>query len=68
VSTAETLEEALRQMHEYVRKMPAPVRADIETVARAFRNTLAAGDVAALALMIVATEVSLAAKRRGTPF
>jgi hypothetical protein len=68
VSTPETMEAALRRMYEEVRRMPRPVQEDIETVARSFRNTLAAGDVAVLALMIVAAEVSIAAKRRGTPF
>jgi hypothetical protein len=68
VSTPRTMEEALRDMQKTVRTMPAPVQDEVETIARSFRNTLALGPSAAIALMIVAAEVSLAAKRRGTPF
>jgi hypothetical protein len=68
VSTLAAMEDAVREMQKAVRTMPAPVREDVETIARSFRNTLALGPSAAIALMIVSGEVAIAAKRRGTAF
>lgn len=52
------MEKAAAEMRARIRLMPPTAQEDVETFARAFRNMLAAGPVAKLALLLVAAEMA----------
>lgn len=55
----EVMERTLTLMRAQIAAMPRDAQKDIETFARSFRNQLAAGAVARIALLLVAAENSL---------
>lgn len=55
----EKLEYVLQRMHVNIDSFPLEAQYDIETFARSFRNQLAAGPAAHLALMLVSAELSI---------
>lgn len=57
--STEAMEKAVTAMRARIRLMPPAAQEDLETFARAFRNMLAAGPVAKLALLLVASEMAL---------
>ena len=62
---ADAMQAALKQMRVQLGAMPPEAQEDIQTFARSFRNQLAAGPVARIALMLVAAELSIeTAKKR----
>lgn len=61
----EAMERTLTLMRAQIAAMPRDAQKDIETFARSFRNQLAAGAVARIALLLVTAESTLeTAKKR----